>query len=94
MVREPDTTTQPPPQDQQLMPKRRVLGFKPQPRLKRRGEDGQHETAKPDHPASLGDQRARTQATHVAERYRTLHIDPASPLSLDMQVFTCIYSGK
>jgi hypothetical protein len=33
MVRDPDTTTQPPPQDHQLMPKRRVLGFKPQPRL-------------------------------------------------------------
>jgi hypothetical protein len=35
------------------MPKRRVLGFKPQPRLERRGEDGQRETEKPDHPASL-----------------------------------------
>jgi hypothetical protein len=55
MVRDPDTTTQPPPQDHQLMPKRRVLGFKPQPRLERRGEDGQRETEKPDHPASLGD---------------------------------------
>jgi hypothetical protein len=53
-VREPDTITQPPPQDHQLMPKRRVLDFKPQPRLERRGEDGQHETEKPDHPASLG----------------------------------------
>ena len=53
--RDPDTTTQPPPQDHQLIPKRRVLGFKPQPRLERRGEDGQRETEKPDHPASLGD---------------------------------------
>jgi hypothetical protein len=54
-VRDPDTTTQPPPQDHQLMPKRRVLGFEPQPRLERGGEDGQRETEKPDHPASLGD---------------------------------------
>jgi hypothetical protein len=37
------------------MPKRRVLGFKPQPRLERGGEDDQRETEKPDHPASLRD---------------------------------------
>jgi hypothetical protein len=37
------------------MSKRRVLSFKPQPRLERRGQDGQNETEKPDHPASLGD---------------------------------------
>jgi hypothetical protein len=37
-----------------MMSKRRVLSFKPQPRLERRGQDGQHETEKPDHPASLG----------------------------------------
>jgi hypothetical protein len=55
MVRDPDTTTQPPPQDHQLMPNRRVLDFKPQPRLERGGENGQRETEKPDHPASLGD---------------------------------------
>ena len=30
MVREPDATLQPPPQDHQLMSKRRVVGFKPQ----------------------------------------------------------------
>jgi hypothetical protein len=55
MVRELDATLQPPPQDHQLMSKRRVLSFKPQPRLERRGQDGQNETEKPDHPASLGD---------------------------------------
>jgi hypothetical protein len=32
MVREPDATMQPTPQDHQLMSKRRVLSFKPQPR--------------------------------------------------------------
>jgi hypothetical protein len=26
--------------------------IKPQPRLERQGQDGQHETEKPDHPAS------------------------------------------
>src|SRR5437879_7844181 len=46
---------QPTPQDNQLMSKRRVLGFKPQLRLERRGQDGQNETEQPDHSASLGD---------------------------------------
>jgi hypothetical protein len=33
MVREPDATLQPPPQDPQLVSKRRVLSFKPHPSL-------------------------------------------------------------
>src|SRR5215467_8857296 len=37
------------------MSKHRVLSFKSQPRLERRGQDGQHETEKPDHLARLGD---------------------------------------
>ena len=55
MVREPDATMQPAPQDNQLMSKHRVLGFKPQLRLEWRGQDGQNETEQPDHSASLGD---------------------------------------
>jgi hypothetical protein len=55
MVREPDATMQPTLQDNQLMSKHRVLGFKPQLRLKWRGQDGQNETKQPDHSASLGD---------------------------------------
>src|SRR5258708_5947160 len=55
MVREPDATMQPTPQDNQLMSKHRVLSFKPQLRLEWRGEDGQNETEQPDHSASLGD---------------------------------------
>jgi hypothetical protein len=55
MVREPDATMQPTPQDNQLMSKHRVLGFKPQLRLEWRGQDGQNETKQPDHSASLGD---------------------------------------
>src|SRR3984885_16168234 len=55
MVREPDATRQPTPQDIQLMSKHRVLSLKPQPRPERRGQDGQNETERPDHPASLGD---------------------------------------
>jgi len=55
MVREPDATMQPTPQDNQLMSKHRVLGFRPQLRLERRGQDGQNETVQPDHSASLGD---------------------------------------
>src|SRR6266568_7247587 len=55
MVREPDATMQPAPQDIQLMSKHRVLSFKPQLRLEWRGQDGQNETEQPDHSASLGD---------------------------------------
>src|SRR5712671_1428236 len=55
MVREPDATMQPAPQDNQLMSKHRVLSFKPQLRLEGRGQYGQDETEQPDHSASLGD---------------------------------------
>jgi hypothetical protein len=55
IVREPDTTMQPTPQDIQLMSKHRVLSFKPQLRLEWKGQDGQHETEQPDHSASLCD---------------------------------------
>src|SRR6266850_7339756 len=55
MVREPNATMQPTPQDIQLMSKHRVLSFKPQLRLEWRGQDGQSETEQSDHSASLGD---------------------------------------
>jgi hypothetical protein len=55
MVREPDATMRHAPQDNQLMSKHRVLGFKPQLRLEWRSQDGQNETEQPDHSASLGD---------------------------------------
>src|ERR1700720_4529450 len=55
IVREPDATTQPTLQDNQLMSKHRVLSFKPQLRLEWRGQDGQNETEQSDHSASLGD---------------------------------------
>src|SRR5271156_4396602 len=55
MVREPDATRQPAPQDNQLMSKHRVLSFKPQLRLEWRGHNGQNETEQPDHSASLSD---------------------------------------
>src|SRR5882757_2869594 len=55
MVREPDATMQPAPQDNQLMSKHRVLSLKPHLRLEWRGQDGQNETEQPDHSASLGD---------------------------------------
>ena len=43
MVREPDATMQPTPQDNQLMSKHRILSFKPQLRLEWRGQDGHNE---------------------------------------------------
>src|ERR1700752_2539930 len=55
MVREPNATTRPAPQDNQLMSKHRVLSFKPHLRPEWRGQDGQSETEQPDHSASLGD---------------------------------------
>lgn len=55
IVREPDATMQPTPQDNQLMSKHRVLSFKPQLRLEWRGQDDQNETEQPDHSTSLGD---------------------------------------
>src|ERR1700736_924491 len=55
MVRQPDATRQPPPQDDQLLSKHHVLSFKPQLRLEWRGHDGQNETEQPDHSPSLGD---------------------------------------
>ena len=53
MVGEPDATMQPAPQDNQLMPKHRVLSLKPQLRLEWRGQDGHNETEQPNHSASL-----------------------------------------
>jgi ABC-type molybdate transport system substrate-binding protein len=55
MVREPDATMQPAPQDNQLMAKHRVLSFKPHRRLEWRGQDGHNEKEQPNHSASLGD---------------------------------------
>jgi hypothetical protein len=55
MVGEPDATMQPAPQDNQLMPKQRVLSLKQQLRLEWRGQDGHNETEQPNHCASLGD---------------------------------------
>jgi hypothetical protein len=55
IVRKPDATMEPAPQDIQLMSKHRVLSFKPQLRPERRGQHGQNETEQPDHSTSLGD---------------------------------------
>jgi DNA polymerase IV len=55
MDHEPDATMQPTLQDNQLMSKHHVLGFKPQLRLEWRAQNGQNETKQPDHSANLGD---------------------------------------
>ena len=55
IVLKPDAAMKPAPQNNQLMPKRRVLNLKPHLRLEWRGQDGQDETQKPDHFASIGD---------------------------------------
>jgi hypothetical protein len=54
-VCEPNATTPPAPQDNQLMSKHRILGFKPQLRPECRAQDGQSEAEQPDHHASLGE---------------------------------------
>ena len=86
MVREPDATMQPTPQDNQLMSKHRVLSFKPYLRLERRGQDGQHETEQPDHSASLGD--SITSSTRIRFAVRTvvergLDVNPTGENSFD-----------
>src|SRR6476469_7997645 len=55
MVREPDATMQPTPQDSQLMSQHRILSLKSQLRIEWRDQDGQTETEQPDHSTSLGD---------------------------------------
>jgi len=74
MVREPDATMQPAPQDIQLMSKYRVLSLKPQLRLEWRGQDGQSETEQPDHSASLGD--SITSSTRIRFSVHTPGISP------------------
>jgi hypothetical protein len=54
-VCEPDATMEPAPQNNQLLPKHRVLGLQPHLRLEWSGQDGQDENQKPDHSASLSD---------------------------------------
>src|SRR5260370_16270597 len=74
MVREPDATMQPTPQDNQLMSKHRVLSLKPQLRLEWRGQHGQSETYQPDHSASLGDSSAPS--TRIGF---SVHTGPGTP---------------
>src|SRR4030081_3933496 len=69
IVREPDGTMQPTPQDNRLMSKHRVFSLKPQLRLEWRGQDGQNETEQPDHSASLGD--SITSSTRIRFSVRT-----------------------
>src|SRR6476660_4843368 len=75
MVREPDATMQPTPQDNQLMSKHRVLSFKPQLRLEWRGQDGQNETEQSDHSASLGDSITSSTQTRFS-----VHTGSAAPV--------------
>jgi hypothetical protein len=79
IVREPDATVQPTPQDNQLMSKHRVLSFKPQLRLEWRGQDGQNETEQPDHSASLGD--SKTSSTRIRFSVHTASPDSTSVAS-------------
>ena len=75
MVREPDATMPPAPQDSQLMSKHRVLSFKPHLRLKWRGEHRQNKIKQPDHPARPRDSIASSRRigfsvhTAIAEHF-------------------------
>ena len=71
MVRQPDATLQPAPQDNQLMSKHRVLSLKPQLRLEWRGQGGRNETEQPDHSASLGDSNAASHSDEVFGTHKT-----------------------
>jgi hypothetical protein len=76
MVREPDATMQPTPQDNQLMSKHRVLSLKPQLRLEWRGQDGQNETEQTDHSASLGDSITASTRIRFSVHTGDLVLDP------------------
>src|SRR5258708_32047725 len=89
MVREPDATMQPTPQDNQLMSKHRVLSFKQQLRLEWRGQDGQNETEQPDHSASLGD--SITSSTQI--RFSVHTIPRPFPASMPNRIFGTHRSG-
>ncbi len=78
MVRQPDATMQPAPQDNQLMSEHRVLSLKPQLRLEWRGQDGQSETEQPDRSTSLGDSVTSSTrirfSVHTARRARGMDV--------------------
>src|SRR5205809_228394 len=61
------------------MSKHRVLGFKPQLRLERQGQDGQNETEQPNHSASLGD--SITSSTRMRFSVHTPPIIPDGQIS-------------
>ena len=83
MVRKPDATVPPAPQDIQLVSKHRVLSLKPQLRLEWRAQDGQNETEQPHHSASLGDSiPASTQirfSVHTGPSHVTSGLPPGRP---------------
>ncbi|HUV63474.1 MAG TPA: hypothetical protein VMW24_06215, partial [Sedimentisphaerales bacterium] len=59
------------PQNDQLMPKCRVLCFKPAPRLEWRGQDGQDEAEQGEHCAlTLGDSFSRSNVDEVFGTHR------------------------
>src|ERR1700691_2540835 len=68
----------PAPQNNQLLPKHRVLGLQPHLRLEWSGQDGQGETQKPDHSASLSD--SVTSSTRI-----TLSVHTGVPASLNLR---------
>jgi hypothetical protein len=88
MVREPDATMQATPQNNQLMSKHRVLGFKPQLRPEWRGQHRHNEIEQPNHSVSLGDSitastRIRFSLYTSGERY-TCGLNPTdAPTDID-----------
>ena len=79
IVRGPDATMQPTPQDNQLMPKHRVLSFRPQLRLEWRCHDSQNETEQPNHSGSLGD--SITSSTRIGFSVHTSRVHLLKPSS-------------
>ena len=83
LVREPDATMRPAPQDNQLTSKHRVLGFKLQLRLEWRGQDGESEAEQADHPASLSDSsRHRTRMRFSVHTGPRVNISDVSHLTV------------
>jgi hypothetical protein len=76
MVRQPDATMQPTPQDDQLMSKHRVLSFKLHLRLEWRCQHGQSEAEQPNHHASLDDSSAASHSDEVFGTHRSAQPSP------------------
>src|SRR5215471_10631873 len=76
------------------MSKRRVLSFKSQPRLEWGGQDGQHETEKPDHLARLGDSVTSSTRDKVFGTHRYAVEVPSDGLRIKISLIIRLFPNE